>query len=194
MNTLKKLLAGAALMLCVGATLATDAGKTPRVEMKTSAGVIVIELYPDKAPASAANFLQYVRDGFYDGLIFHRVIDGFMIQGGGYKPDMTMKTPRAPIVNEAKNGLKNEAGTIAMARTNDPDSASSQFFINLVNNGNLDYPAPDGHGYAVFGKVVSGFDVVQKIGKAKTGWVGYTENVPKTPIVIQSASIQPASK
>jgi peptidyl-prolyl cis-trans isomerase A (cyclophilin A) len=190
MNTLKKLFTCTALLLCAYTALAAGAAKAPRVEMKTSEGVIVIELYPDKAPISVANFLNYVQDGFYNDLIFHRVIDGFMIQGGGYKPDMTEKSSRAPIANEAKNGLKNEAGSIAMARTGDPDSATSQFFINLVNNGGLDYPAPDGHGYAVFGKVVGGFDVVQKIGKTKTGY----GDVPKTPITIQSAKVMPVSK
>jgi cyclophilin family peptidyl-prolyl cis-trans isomerase len=190
MNHVKKLFAIAALLLGTCCAMAADAGKAPRVEMKTSEGTIVIELNQDKAPVSVANFLQYVSDGFYDGLIFHRVIDGFMIQGGANKPDMSMKSPRASIINEAKNGLKNEAGTIAMARTSDPNSASSQFFINLVNNDGLNYPAPDGHGYAVFGKVVSGFDVVQKIGKTKTGYA----DVPKTPVVIQSAKVITASK
>jgi peptidyl-prolyl cis-trans isomerase A (cyclophilin A) len=189
MNIVKKLLT-TALLLCACSAFAADVGKAQRVEMKTSEGVIVIELYQDKAPVSVANFQQYVREGFYDGLIFHRVIDGFMIQGGAHKPDMSMKSPRASITNEAKNGLKNEAGTIAMARTNDPNSASSQFFINLVNNSGLDYPAPDGYGYAVFGKVVSGFDVVQKIGKTKTGYA----DVPQTPIIIQSAKLIPVSK
>ena len=190
MNTLRKLLVCISLLLCACSTFAAGGANSPRVEMKTSEGVIVLELYPDKAPASVANFLQYVRDGFYDGLIFHRVIDGFMIQGGGVKPDMSEKSARAPIANEAKNGLKNEAGTIAMARKPDPNSATSQFFINLVNNDGLDYPAPDGYGYAVFGKVVSGFDVVQKIGKVKTAY----GDVPKTPIIIQSAKVLPASK
>jgi peptidyl-prolyl cis-trans isomerase A (cyclophilin A) len=166
----------------------------PRVELKTSEGNIIIELYQDKAPVTVTNFLQYVRDGFYDGLVFHRVIDGFMIQGGGYKPDMSIKTPRAPIANEAQNGLKNEAGTISMARTSDPNSASSQFFINLVSNSALDYPGQDGYGYAVFGKVISGFDVVQSIGKTKTGYSGPNQNVPTAPIVIKSASVLPAKK
>ena len=187
--SIKSMLAIAAMLLCTLPAFATDAAKPVRVEMKTSEGTITIELYQDKAPVSVANFVQYVRDGFYNGLIFHRVIDGFMIQGGGYKPDMSMKSPRASIVNEAKNGLKNEVGTIAMARTNDPDSASSQFFINLVNNDGLDYPNPDGHGYAVFGKVVSGLDVVQKIGKVRTGYSGFTPNVPKTPVIIESATV-----
>jgi peptidyl-prolyl cis-trans isomerase A (cyclophilin A) len=167
----------------------------PVVEMKTSAGTIVIELYPEKAPKTVENFLQYVKDGFYNGTIFHRVIDGFMIQGGGFEQNMKEKDTRGPIQNEAKNGLKNEAGTIAMARTSNPNSATAQFFINLVNNAGLDYPRPDGAGYAVFGKVVQGFDVVQKIGKVPTGTASFMfENVPKTPIVIESVKLQPEKK
>jgi peptidyl-prolyl cis-trans isomerase A (cyclophilin A) len=166
----------------------------PQVEMKTSMGTLVIELYADKAPKSVDNFLQYVKDGFYNGVIFHRVIDGFMIQGGGFEPGMKEKQTRAPIPNEAKNGLKNEPGTLAMARTNDPNSATAQFFINLVNNDKLDYPSFDGWGYAVFGKVVQGFDVVQKIGKVATGNAGFFQNVPKTPIVIESVKLLPEKK
>jgi cyclophilin family peptidyl-prolyl cis-trans isomerase len=165
----------------------------PAVEMKTSMGTIVIELYPDKAPKTVDNFLQYVRDGFYKGLIFHRVIDGFMIQGGGFEPGMKEKETRAPIPNEAqqalKAGLRNEPGTLAMARTRDPDSATAQFFINLVNNDKLDYPSFDGWGYAVFGKVVQGFDVVQKIARVPTGAVGFYRDVPTTPVVIESVRI-----
>jgi cyclophilin family peptidyl-prolyl cis-trans isomerase len=189
MSTLKKILAGFALLLLTNIAFAASAAKAPRVEMKTSEGAIVIELNAEKAPISAANFLQYVRDGFYDGLIFHRVIKGFMIQGGAHFPNMSMKPPRDPIVNEAKNGLKNEAGTIAMARTSDPNSASSQFFINLVDNPDLDYESTERPGYAVFGKVVSGIEIVQKIGGAKTGYAGYTPNVPKTPIIIESTKV-----
>jgi peptidyl-prolyl cis-trans isomerase A (cyclophilin A) len=167
----------------------------PTVEMKTSMGTLVIELYPDKAPKTVANFLQYVKDGFYNGTIFHRVIDGFMIQGGGFVPTLKEKDTRAPIENEGKNGLKNEAGTLAMARTSNPNSATAQFFINLVDNRGLDYPRPDGYGYAVFGKVVQGFDVVQKIGKAPTGSPSFMfENVPKTPIVIESVKLLPEKK
>ncbi|MCX8085954.1 MAG: peptidylprolyl isomerase [Rhodocyclaceae bacterium] len=161
----------------------------PQVELKTTLGVIVLELDAERAPKTVANFLRYVKDGFYDGTIFHRVIDGFMIQGGGFTPDMKEKPTRAPIENEAKNGLRNVAGSIAMARTRDPHSASAQFFINLVDNRPLDYPSRDGWGYAVFGKVVAGMDVVQKIGKAATGSVGYHQNVPLTPIVIESAKL-----
>ena len=185
----KSIFAVAALLLCTLPVFAASPAKPIQVEMKTSEGVIVIELYKDKAPVSVANFVQYVRDGFYNGMIFHRVIDGFMIQGGGYKPDMSMKSPRASIINEASNGLKNDAGTIAMARTSDPNSASSQFYINLVNNDSLNYSSPENPGYTVFGKVISGFDVVQKIGKVKTGYAGYTPDVPKTPVIIESATV-----
>jgi peptidyl-prolyl cis-trans isomerase A (cyclophilin A) len=171
--------------------IAADKAKAPpRVEIKTSEGSIVLELYPDKAPLSVDNFLQYTRDGFYNNTIFHRVIDGFMIQGGGFDGDMTQKSTRAPIKNEAKNGLSNKAGTIAMARTSNPHSATGQFFINLVDNTNLDYPSFDGWGYAVFGKVITGFDVVQKIGKTPTGF----QDVPRTPITILSVSVLPETK
>ncbi|MGE5466572.1 MAG: peptidylprolyl isomerase [Ignavibacteria bacterium] len=163
--------------------------------MKTSLGTIVIELYPDKAPKTVANFLQYAKEGFYNGTLFHRVIDGFMIQGGGYVAGMKEKDTREPIENEGKNGLKNEAGTIAMARTSNPNSATAQFFINLVANRGLDYPRPDGHGYAVFGKVTQGFDVVQKIGRVPTGTAGFMfEDVPKTPVVIESVKLLPEKK
>jgi peptidyl-prolyl cis-trans isomerase A (cyclophilin A) len=161
----------------------------PMVEMKTSMGTIVIELYPDKAPASVENFLTYVKAGAYNGTIFHRVIDGFMIQGGGFDEKLTQKPTRAPIQNEAKNGLKNEPGTLAMARTGNPHSATAQFFINLVNNTSLNYPSFDGWGYAVFGKVTQGFEVVQAIGKVQTGNAGGHQNVPVKPVIIESARI-----
>lgn len=161
----------------------------PQLEMKTSMGVITIELYADQAPKTVANFLQYAQDGFYSGTIFHRVIDGFMIQGGGFQPDMKEKTTRSPIQNEAKNGLKNTAGTLAMARTRAPHSAAAQFFINLVDNRSLDYPSFDGWGYAVFGKVTQGFDIVQKIGKVKTGNQGFHQDVPATPVTIESVRL-----
>ena len=166
----------------------------PMVEMKTSQGTFVIELFADKAPKSAANFLQYAQDGFYNGTVFHRVIDGFMIQGGGFTSDMQQKPTRAPIDNEAKNGLKNGAGTLAMARTSNPHSATAQFFINLKDNGFLDYPGQDGWGYAVFGKVTQGFDMVQKIGKVKTANAGPHQNVPTTPVVIESVKLLPETK
>lgn len=166
----------------------------PQLELKTSQGIVVIELYQDKAPKSVDNFLQYAKDGFYKGTIFHRVIPGFMIQGGGFTPDMKEKATRAPIQNEARNGLKNEVGTLAMARTNDPHSASAQFFINVKDNSFLDYPGRDGWGYAVFGKVVQGLDVVQKIAAVPTTNAGPFQDVPTTPVVIESVKLLPAKK
>ncbi len=162
----------------------------PQVELKTSAGVIRIELYPSKAPKTVENFLQYVKDGHYNGTIFHRVIDNFMIQGGGMDKDFREKKGRDPIPNEAKNGLKNDLGTIAMARTSAPHSASSQFFINVKNNDFLNAEkAQDGWGYAVFGKVVSGMDVVMKMSKVATGNSGPHGNVPREAIVLESATL-----
>ena len=152
-------------------------------------GVITLELDNAKAPKSAANFLNYVNKGHYDGTIFHRVIDGFMIQGGGFTPDMVQKPMRPPIPLEATNGLKNDTYTIAMARTNVPDSATAQFFINVKDNAMLNAPQPDGHGYAVFGKVVSGTEVVDKIKGVATGNKGPFQNVPTTPVVITSATL-----
>ncbi|MFV8823595.1 peptidylprolyl isomerase [Thauera sp. WH-2] len=185
--------------LAASATLTMPAlAANPMVEMKTNQGEIVVELYADKAPKSAENFVQYVKDGFYDGTVFHRVIDGFMIQGGGFDAQMNQKATRAPIENEAKNGLRNEPGTLAMARTSDPHSATAQFFINLKPNTFLDYPSRDGWGYAVFGKVVRGMDVVEKIGKLATGNLGMHQNVPLEPVVVESARLletpAPASK
>ena len=164
----------------------------PRVVLQTSQGQIVIELYPDKAPVSVENFLKYVDDGFFAGTIFHRVIPNFMIQGGGFTPDMQQKKTRDPIKNEAANGLKNDRGTLAMARTNVPDSATAQFFINVKDNAFLNYtgPGPRTIGYAVFGKVVEGMDVVDKIVNVPTTSAGPLENVPKTPVVIESAKRQ----
>ncbi|EHN65156.1 MULTISPECIES: peptidylprolyl isomerase [Comamonas] len=159
-----------------------------KVQLKTSMGDIVLELNDAKAPKSAANFLQYVRDKHYDGTVFHRVIDGFMIQGGGMDANLNEKPTRAPIPLEASNGLKNDRGTIAMARTGNPNSATSQFFINVVNNDMLNAPKPDGHGYAVFGKVVKGMDVVDKIRAVATGNRGMHQNVPTTPVTILSAT------
>lgn len=176
--------------LAASATLTMPAlAANPMVEMKTNQGEIVVELYADKAPKSAENFVQYVKDGFYDGTVFHRVIDGFMIQGGGFDAQMNQKATRAPIQNEAKNGLRNEPGTLAMARTSDPHSATAQFFINLKPNTFLDYPSRDGWGYAVFGKVVRGMDVVEKIGKLATGNLGMHQNVPLEPVVVESARL-----
>jgi len=153
-------------------------------------GDIVLELAADKAPQSVNNFLQYVRDKHYDGTVFHRVIDGFMIQGGGFTADMNQKPTRDPIPLEARNGLKNDRGTIAMARTGNPNSPTSQFFINVVNNSMLNAPSPDGYGYAVFGRVVSGMDVVDKIRAVSTGNKGPHQNVPTSPITIHKAVIE----
>lgn len=188
-----KFLIAFALSLAAAACPALAAN--PLVELKTSKGDIVVELYADQAPKSAENFLRYVKDGHYDGTIFHRVIDGFMVQGGGFDSAMQQKATRAPIENEARNGLKNEAGTLAMARTADPHSASAQFFINLVPNPSLDHPRPDGWGYAVFGRVVKGMDVVGAIGKVATRSAGMYQNVPAEPVVIRSAqALPPAGK
>ena len=179
--------------LAVAATLAFStaawAQPAPRVRLATSAGDIVVELAPDKAPKTVANFLQYVKDKHYDGTVFHRVIDGFMIQGGGFTADLQQKSTRAPVPLEANNGLKNDKYTVAMARTSDPNSATSQFFINVVDNTRLNAPNPDGYGYTVFGKVVSGMDVVDKIRAARTGNKGGMQNVPLEPITIQSATV-----
>jgi peptidyl-prolyl cis-trans isomerase A (cyclophilin A) len=182
------LLAGATLALSL--PMAAAAADAPKVRLTTSAGDVVLELYPDKAPKSVENFLQYVRDKHYDGTVFHRVIDGFMIQGGGFTADLNQKPTRAPIPLEASNGLKNDRGTIAMARTANPDSATAQFFINLVNNAPLNAPSPDGHGYAVFGKVVTGMDVVDKIKGVAVGNQGPHQNVPKTPVTILKATLE----
>ena len=161
----------------------------PRVKLATSAGDIVVELAPDKAPKTVENFLQYVKDKHYDGTVFHRVIDGFMIQGGGFTADMQQKPTRAPIPLEASNGLKNDKYTVAMARTGNPNSATSQFFINVKNNDSLNAPNPDGYGYTVFGKVVAGTDVVDKIRAVQTGNKGGMQNVPLETITIQSATL-----
>ncbi|WP_456417011.1 peptidylprolyl isomerase [Thiolapillus sp.] len=159
------------------------------ITLKTNLGDIVIELDEEKAPVSSENFKQYVRDGFYDGVIFHRVIPNFMIQGGGFTPDMMQKATRETIENEAKNGLSNEKYTLAMARTMEPHSASAQFFINTKDNSFLDYPGQDGWGYAVFGKVVEGTDVVDKIEKVETGNKAGHSDVPLEPVVIEKAEI-----
>jgi len=161
------------------------------VKLHTNHGIITLELDAEKAPKTVENFLQYVRDGFFDGTVFHRVIDGFMIQGGGFEPGMTQKPTRDAIENEAANGLKNEAYTIAMARTPNPNSATAQFFINIANNSFLNFtaPTPQGYGYAVFGKVVEGMDVVDKIRKVKTGSRSGHQDVPLEDVVITQAEI-----
>jgi cyclophilin family peptidyl-prolyl cis-trans isomerase len=163
--------------------------KNPTVVMKTSLGSVTIELYPEKAPETVKNFLQYVNDKFYDGTIFHRVISNFMVQGGGMDAAMNKKPTRAPIKNEASNGLKNTLGTVAMARTSEPNSATAQFFINVKDNGFLDYrdSSQQGIGYCVFGKVTAGMDVVDKIKAVPTG----AQDVPKTQVVIESIRVAP---
>ncbi len=181
-------LASIALSALVGITPA-QAQDAPKVKLATSMGDIVLQLDPAKAPKTVENFLAYVNAKHYDGTIFHRVMDGFMIQGGGFTPEMQQKPTRSPIPLEAKNGLKNDLYTVAMARTSIPDSATAQFFINVKNNDSLNAPSPDGHGYAVFGKVVSGTEVVDKIKAVATGNKGGHANVPTTPIVITSATV-----
>ncbi|AYZ65641.1 peptidyl-prolyl cis-trans isomerase [Burkholderia multivorans] len=180
---------GGAALLATAPAFAQTATAHPVVQLKTSQGDIRVELYPEKAPKTVANFLDYVKAGQYNGTIFHRVIKGFMIQGGGYKANFDEKPTRAPIPLESRNGLKNTLGTIAMARTSDPNSATAQFFINTVDNGGLDYPNPDGNGYAVFGKVVSGLDVVKKIEAVPTTVRGPMRDVPDQAVLIESASV-----
>ena len=184
--TIKNLVLGGLLFCASTCTLAA-----PSVEFQTNQGDFTVELYPEKAPKTVANFLQYVKDGYYENTIFHRVINHFMIQGGGFERDLSEKNTRAAIVNEAGNGLLNQTGTIAMARTADPDSATAQFFVNLIDNQFLDYtgPDPDQIGYCVFGKVTSGMDVIQKIGVTKTNTVGRYSDVPVKPIIIKSAKL-----
>lgn len=165
------------------------AGMQPKVLVKTSAGEFTVTLEAEKAPATVKNFLQYVSDKHYDGTIFHRVIDGFMVQGGGFTAAMQEKTTRGPIALETGNGLKNNRGTIAMARTMNPNSATAQFFINVVDNPNLNAPSPDGYGYAVFGTVTKGMDTVDKIRKSPTGFKNGYSDVPVTPITIQSITL-----
>ena len=167
-------------------------GKNPIVVISTSMGDIEAELYADKAPESVKNFLAYAQSGHYDGTVFHRVIKDFMIQGGGMLPDMSQKPTKAPIKNEADNGLKNTNGTLAMARTSVVDSATSQFFINVKDNAFLDHKSktPQGYGYAVFGKVISGMDVVEKIENVSTGSKGMHQDVPVEPVVIKSVTVK----
>ena len=162
------------------------------VQMQTSKGTIILELDEEKAPLTVANFVEYAKSGFYDGTIFHRVIPGFMVQGGGFEPGMTQKPTRDPVKNEADNGLKNDLGSIAMARTPDPDSATAQFFINAKDNGFLDYtaPNPQGWGYCVFGKVTEGLDVVQEIEKVATGNNGGHQDVPVEDVVIEKVTVE----
>lgn len=188
---LRSIVAVLALLVSIHAGAAN-----PQVEMKTSLGTIVLELYPDKAPLTVENFLQYVKDGHYKGTLFHRVIPGFMIQGGGFGPDFKQKATRSPVKNEAANELKNATGTISMARTSDPHSATAQFFINVADNVVLDFrfPTQEGYGYTVFGKVVKGMDVVQRIVQVPTGpGPAPHANVPVKPVVIESAKVLEAA-
>lgn len=186
--TIRKLVAVAA---AAALTLGTSLVQAQNVRLSTSQGDIVVQLDAAKAPKSVDNFLQYVKSGHYSGTIFHRVIDGFMVQGGGMAPDMREKPTRAPIPLESRNGLTNVRGTIAMARTSVPDSATAQFFINLKDNAFLDAArSPDGNGYAVFGKVIEGMDVVDKIRKVDTGTNGPHRDVPVQPILIKQATIE----
>ncbi len=183
-----------ALFMALAAGQAVADANHPRVRLVTSKGDIVLELDRTKAPKTVENFLRYVQDGFYAGTIFHRVIDGFMIQGGGYTPDFAEKPTRAPIMNEADNGLRNTVGTIAMARTNDPQSASAQFFINVANNDFLNFreKTPRAWGYAVFGRVVKGMDVVKAIKETPTGAGGpFYKDVPQQTILIEKAVVEP---
>ncbi|MGN1056713.1 MAG: peptidylprolyl isomerase [Comamonas sp.] len=170
-------------------TYAQGASSQPRVKFATNLGDFVVQLEPAKAPKTVENFLQYVQDKHYEGTVFHRVIDGFMVQGGGFTADMQQKPTRAPIPLEARNGLKNDRYTIAMARTGNPNSATSQFYINVANNDMLNAPQPDGHGYAVFGKVVEGQTVIDKIRTVPTGNRGMHQNVPVAPVTILSATV-----
>jgi peptidyl-prolyl cis-trans isomerase B (cyclophilin B) len=177
------------------AAMAADA--MPQVRMQTNMGDITIELNQEKAPISVENFLSYVNDGFYTGTVFHRVIDGFMIQGGGFTENLQRKETRAPIQNEANNGLKNDKYTVAMARTNEPHSATAQFFINVVNNDFLNYRSStaSGWGYTVFGKVIAGMDVVDKIRKVQTGPSGpFRKDVPRAPVIIEAVTVIPAAE
>ncbi len=188
-----RLLTSICLSLCLicSAAQVQASGGSPMIKFTTNMGDIVIELNSEKAPITSANFEEYVKDGFFDGLIFHRVIDNFMVQGGGFDTEMNQKEGRDPITNEADNGLTNDKYTIAMARTQDPHSASSQFFINTKDNGFLNHSAPtmSGWGYAVFGKVVEGFDVVDAMGKVKTGFNGGHGDVPVEAIVVTKAEM-----
>lgn len=188
MKLFATLLLGATFAIHGATAMADD--QTPRVRIETSLGAIVLELDAEKAPKTVENFLSYVDDGFFDGLIFHRVIPNFMIQGGGFTPDMKQKPTGAPIQNEANNGLKNAIGTIAMARTQAPHSATAQFFINLSENKFLDHRAqtPDGWGYAVFGKVVEGMDVVMAIAAVQTARQGMHDDVPREPVVMSKVA------
>jgi peptidyl-prolyl cis-trans isomerase A (cyclophilin A)/peptidyl-prolyl cis-trans isomerase B (cyclophilin B) len=190
-------LLAATLLLCWTFASALAAAANPEVEFKTNVGSFVVELYPDKAPATVENFLRYVNDGFYQGTIFHRVIPGFVVQGGGFTKDYQQKPTREPVKNEAANGLKNVTATLAMARTSDPHSATAQFFINLRDNNSLDHRAPNPreYGYTVFGRVVKGMDVVQKIAAIPTGAGGpFPAEVPQQTVIVEQTKVLTATK
>jgi peptidyl-prolyl cis-trans isomerase A (cyclophilin A) len=179
-------------LLALGSAWTSHAQEpTTKVVFQTSAGNFTVELYPEKAPKTVENFLQYVKDKHYNGTIFHRVIPNFMVQGGGFTTAMQQKATRAPVPLEANNKLKNDRGTVAMARTSDPNSATAQFFVNVVDNQNLNAPRPDGYGYTVFGKVIQGMDTIDKIRSVPTTSAGMYQDVPQTPIVINSATLAP---
>ena len=189
---MKKIIA--ALLLAISCSLSALALAGPKVEFKTNMGNFVVEIDSEKAPKTSANFLNYVKSGFYNGTVFHRVIDGFMIQGGGFTQDLNQKPTDAPVASEAQNGLKNQIYTIAMARTSDPDSATAQFFINVKDNQGLDYPNAMGNGYTVFGKVISGTQTIDAIRKvptmvAPTPKMGRMSDVPSKNVIIESATI-----
>lgn len=182
----RRMVVGLTAALAIGTVATSTLAQAPaQVKFQTSLGDFTVEVYADKAPKTVENFLQYVKDKQYDGTIFHRVIGNFMVQGGGMTPDLKEKPTRAPIPLEAKNGLKNDRGTIAMARTSNPNSATAQFYINVVNNDGLNAPSPDGYGYAVFGKVISGMETVDKIRAVPTG----RQDIPNTPVLINSATL-----
>ena len=185
---LSRILVAALFCLCSMSSYAAN----PQILIKTNLGHVTIELYPEKAPKTVENFLRYVEDGFYKNTIFHRVIANFMVQGGGFDTSFNQKPTHAPVENEANNGLKNETGTLAMARTSDPHSATAQFFINVVNNAFLNFTAPNprGYGYTVFGKVTDGMDIIHQIAKTQTGSGGpFPGDVPRNMIIIEDMSI-----
>ena len=189
MNFFFVTVARALLAIGLAMPMTGQAQNTTQVRFQTNMGNFVVELYPAKAPKTVQNFVQYAQDKHFDGTIFHRVIDGFMVQGGGFTPDMAQKPTRSPIPLEIDRSLKNERGTIAMARTGNPNSATAQFFINLVDNANLNAPQPDGYGYAVFGKVISGMETIDAIRSVATRNQGGYQNVPSTPITITTATV-----
>ena len=190
---IRRLFIAAALAAAAAAPAWAQTAAAPRVLLSTSEGDITLELDAMRAPKTVENFLAYVRAGHYEGTIFHRVISNFMIQGGGFTADLKQKPTRAPIPIESRNGLKNERGAIAMARTSDPNSATAQFFINVVDNARLDFPSFDGHGYTAFGKVVAGMDIVDRIRDTPTKADGPHQNLPVQPIVIRKAQILAAA-